>query len=87
MSLRSVFDCPYIKIKTVNDGKDGWECGWCGKNFAPRHASRTLQYVLKIKRGNIAVCKGAILDKFQKRYQALFDSSRGFKEAFKQMHL
>jgi hypothetical protein len=41
-SLRSVFDCPYIKIKSVNDGKDGWECGWCGKFFAPRHASRAL---------------------------------------------
>jgi hypothetical protein len=26
-SLKSVFDCSYIKIKTVNDGKDGWECG------------------------------------------------------------
>ena len=41
-SLKSVFDCSYIKIKTVNDGKDGWECGWCGKIFAPRHASRAL---------------------------------------------
>jgi hypothetical protein len=29
-SLESVFDCLYIKFKTVNDGKDGWECGWCG---------------------------------------------------------
>jgi hypothetical protein len=34
--------------------------------------------VLKIKRGNIAVCKAAILDKFQKRYQALYDSGRGW---------
>jgi hypothetical protein len=42
LSLRSVFDCPYIQIKTVNDGKDGWECGWCGNFFAPRHASRAL---------------------------------------------
>ncbi len=61
----------------MNDGKDGWECGWCGKIFAPRHALRALQHGLKIKRGNIAVCKAAILDKFQKRYQALFDSGRG----------
>jgi hypothetical protein len=30
-SLKSVFDCSYIKIKNVNDGKDGWECGWRGK--------------------------------------------------------
>jgi hypothetical protein len=40
--LRSVFDCPFIKISTVNDGKDGWEYGWCGTIFAPRHASRAL---------------------------------------------
>jgi hypothetical protein len=33
--------------------------------------------VLKIKGGNIAVCKAAILDKFLKRYQALYDSGRG----------
>jgi hypothetical protein len=41
-SLKSVFDCSYIKIKTVNDGKDGWECGWYGIFFTPRHASRAL---------------------------------------------
>jgi hypothetical protein len=41
-SLKSVFDCSYIKIKTVNDGKNAWECGWCGKSVAPRHASRAL---------------------------------------------
>jgi hypothetical protein len=61
----------------VNDGKDGWECGWCGKIFAPRHASRALWHVLKMKGGDIAVCKAAILDKYLKRYQALYDSSRG----------
>jgi hypothetical protein len=42
LSLKSVFDCSYIELKTVNDGKDGWECGWCGKTFAPRHALRAL---------------------------------------------
>ncbi len=46
------------------------------KFFAPWHESRALQHVLKIKKGNIAVCKAVILDKFQKRYQALYDSSR-----------
>ncbi len=76
-SLKSVFGCSYIKFMTVNDGKDGWECGWCGKIFTPRHASRALWHVLKFKRGDFAVCKAAILDKFQKRYQALYDSGRG----------
>jgi hypothetical protein len=31
-----------------------------------------------MKRGNIAVCKAAILDKYLKRYQALYDSGRGW---------
>jgi hypothetical protein len=30
-----------------------------------------------MKGGNIAVCKAAILDKYLKRYQALYDSGRG----------
>ncbi len=60
----------------MNDGKDGWECGWCGKIFAPRHA-RALQHVLKIKGGDITVCKAAILDQFLKRYQKMYDSGRG----------
>jgi hypothetical protein len=81
-----VFDCSYIKIKPVNDGKDGWECGWCGKNFAPRHALRALQHVLKIKVGNIAVCKAAILDKFLKRYQELYDSGRGQIDSKKRLN-
>jgi hypothetical protein len=75
-SFKSVFDCSYIKINTVNDGKDGWKCGWCGKIFAPRRASRALWHVMKMKGGNVAVCKAAILDKYLKRYQALYDSSR-----------
>jgi hypothetical protein len=39
--------------------------------------------VLKIKWGNIPVCKAAILDKFLKRYQALYDSGRGRIESKK----
>jgi hypothetical protein len=84
-SLKSVFDCSYIKIKTVNDGKDGWECGRCGKFCASRHASRALQHVLKIKKGNITVCKVAILNKLQKRYQALYASGRGRMDSKKRL--
>ncbi len=39
--------------------------------------------MLKIKGGNIAVCKAAILDKFLKRYQALYDSGRGWIDSKK----
>jgi hypothetical protein len=40
--LKSVFDCKHLQLRTVNDGKHGWECGWCGKVFSARHASRAL---------------------------------------------
>ena len=39
--------------------------------------------MLKIKGGNIAVCKVAILDKFLKRYQTLYDSGRGWIDSKK----
>ena len=54
----------------------GGNVGGVVKIFAPRHALRALRHVLKIKGGDIAVCKAAILDKFLKRYQALYDSGR-----------
>ncbi len=41
--------------------------------------------MLKIKKDNIAVCKAAILDKFQKRYQALYDSGRGQMDSKKRL--
>jgi hypothetical protein len=31
--LKSVLDCKRLQLRTVNDGKHGWECGWCGKIF------------------------------------------------------
>ncbi len=39
--------------------------------------------MVKIKRGNIAVCKAAILDKFQKMDQALYDFGRGRNDSKK----
>ena len=45
-TLGSVFECDRINIKRMND-KEGWECGWCGVFFSPRHATRALKHVLK----------------------------------------
>jgi hypothetical protein len=74
--LRSVVDCAYIKARTVNDGKDGWECVWCGKICAPRHVSRARWHVLKIKNSDITICKAIIPDRFHVKYLALFNSSQ-----------
>ena len=49
-TLVSVYKCDHVKPK-VKDGKDGWECGWCGSFFSPRHATRALKHLLKIKMG------------------------------------
>ena len=47
--LHSIFDCAYIVVRVGNDGKEVWECRWCSKIFAPKHASRALRHVLKIR--------------------------------------
>ena len=47
-ALGSVYECNKITLQVV-DGKNGWECGWCGgKFFSPRHATRALKHLLKI---------------------------------------
>jgi hypothetical protein len=58
--LHSIFDCAYIVVRVGTDGKELWECRWCSKIFATKHASRALCHVLKIKKNDIAVCKAAI---------------------------
>ena len=67
------FPLCYINCKDVN-GKEGWECQWCGLLFKPtRHATRALRHVLKLKGGDIAICKAVISARYQDRYQALYD--------------
>ena len=69
-TLGSVFECDRINIKRMND-KEGWECGWCGVFFSPRHATRALKHVLKIKKGGIGVCKAVIPPQYLARYTLL----------------
>ena len=69
-TLGSVYECNKITLQVVN-GKDGWECGWCGKFYSPRHATRALKHLLKIKKGDIATCKAIIPPEYLARYQQL----------------
>ena len=63
--IKSIFDCPYVVKMILNDGRPGWDCLWCGKRFSPRHSTRALCHVLKIKKGDIAVCTAAISDQYR----------------------
>ena len=73
-AISTVWECAYINYKDVN-GKEGWECQWCGLSFKPRHATRAMRHVLKLKGGDIAICKAVISARYQDRYryQALYD--------------
>jgi hypothetical protein len=71
-TLGSVFECDRLTLKKLNN-KDGWECGWCGCFFSPRHATRALKHVLKIKKGGIGVCKAVIPPRYLAWYTALND--------------
>ena len=73
--LRSIFDCEYIQACVVNDGKDGWKCGWCKKNFSPKHASRALSHVLKIRKNGIEICKAVIPEINRAKYSDLYKAN------------
>ena len=46
------------------------------KIFVPRHASRAMQHLLKIKTGDIAICKAFIPPSYLARYKALYESGQ-----------
>jgi hypothetical protein len=61
LPLMSIFHCPFIEENAnIKTGKKGWICKWCGKMFSPRHHSRAIRHVLKIKLGDIATCTSSI---------------------------
>ena len=62
--LASIFKCDKINVKIINN-KDGWECGWCGNFLSP------LKHVLKIRKGDIAICKATIPPRYLAWYQKL----------------
>jgi hypothetical protein len=74
--LTSIFHGPFIeKSANSQNGKKGWLCKWCGKMFLPRHHSRAIRLVLKIKLGNIAICTSSIPKEYEDRYRALYARS------------
>ena len=64
--LKTVFDCPYVKLTLT-----GWECGWCGKSFLGKHSTRALNHVMKMAKNDVGVCQAVIPDNYLQRYQAL----------------
>lgn len=71
--IKHIWECNYIEQCIVRDNKAGWICKWCNNTFFPRHATRVLNHVLKITKGDISVCKAAIQKAYTKRYRALYD--------------
>jgi hypothetical protein len=61
-------------------------CKWCGKTFSPRHQSRALCHVLKIRGGDIAICIARIPKFNEDRYSALYDKSKEQMASKKRSH-
>jgi hypothetical protein len=57
-SLKSVFDCSYIKIKTVNDGKDGLECRWCDNFFCTKACIKGTSACIENQEGQYCCLQG-----------------------------
>jgi hypothetical protein len=73
--LKHIWECPYIEHCIVRENKLGWICKWCNKTFFPRHATRVLNHLLKISKGDISVCKAAIETAYLKRYRVLYEGN------------
>ena len=85
--LTSIFHCSYIEeCSTGKNGKMGWLCKWCGKKFSPRHQSRAIRHVLKIKLGDIAICTVSIPKEYEDRYRALYGRSTERMQSKKRSH-
>jgi hypothetical protein len=87
LPLMSIFHCPFIKeCSNSKNGKMGWLCKWCGKKFLPRHQSRAICHVLKIKLGDIAICTVSIPREYEDRYRALYVRSTERMQSKKRLH-
>ena len=73
LPFTSIFHCPFIQESTNSkNGKMGWLCKWCDKKFLPRHQSRAICHVMKIKLGDIAIYTVSIPKEYEGRYRALY---------------
>ena len=85
--LTSIFHCSMIEESTNSqNGKICWLCKWCGKTFSPRHQSRALCHVLKIRGGDIGICIARIPKFYEDRYRALYDKSKDRMASKKRSH-
>jgi hypothetical protein len=76
LPLTSIFHCLFIEeCANSQNGKKGWLCKWCGKMLSPRHHSRAIRHVLKIKLGDIVICISSIPKEYEDRYHALYARS------------
>jgi hypothetical protein len=85
--LTSIFHCSMIQESTNSqNGKICWLCKWCGKTSSPRHQSRALCHMLKIRCGDIAICIARIPKFYEDRYCALYDKSKERMASKKRSH-
>jgi hypothetical protein len=84
--LTSIFHCSMIEESSTNTSKICWLCKWCGKTFSPRHQSRALCHVLKIRGGDIAICIARIPKFNEDRYRSLYDKSKERMASKKRSH-
>lgn len=74
--LESIFDCDMIhKITSEDDGKQKWQCGWCGNYFGTWNATKAISHVMKLGKMDIKICRAKIDAAHLQRYKNLFDKT------------
>lgn len=81
--LARIFDDPKINAVYTDNGKEAWKCGWCNVTFQPKHATRALIHVNKVRNKGIKICPALIPDEHRERYRKLYESTLERKVAVK----
>ncbi len=74
-SDEGIWNDKYVTKLACSNGKQGWQCGWCNKVFSTLHATRVVSHLLKIRGGNIAICKAIIPEDHLQCYKMIRENS------------
>ena len=68
-----IWNDKYVTKLACSNGKQGLHCGWCDKVVST--LTRVVSHLLKIKGGNIAICKAIITEDHLQRYKMIRENS------------
>lgn len=73
--LNSIYDDDMVLKYCNANGKQMWNCKWCGLTFSGWNATKALHHVTKTPKQDIKICTVRIDELHQERYKALLEAN------------